>query len=274
LISLFKFSFLFFFAALEVNVSDFPVVALHGSDTILNCTFSGAKDFTLSELSVFWQLADTQRSVHAYFDKQDRYVDQDERFANRTSLFPSELASGNASLLLRRIRVADEGSYSCFVKADTYGKDSMFMQVAAPYSKPAVTWETDSNPKPGDVVALTCVAYGGYPEAQVLWQDGGGQNLTENVTISPVANEQGLFTIKSILTVVLEPNSTYSCRLTNPLLGDEGHASVTITAQSPVFPQVALWVTIGLAVCLLGLLIALAAVCHRKIKESCEELRA
>lgn len=94
-----------------------------------------------------------------------------------------------------------------------------------------MTWETDANPKPGDAVALTCVAYGGYPEAQVLWQDGSGQNLTENVTVSPVANEQGLFTIRSVLTVILEPNSTYSCRLTNPLLGDEGHASVTITGE-------------------------------------------
>lgn len=102
---------------------------------------------------------------------------------------------------------------------------------SAPYSKPSVTWETDTDPKPGDVVELTCLAYGGYPEAQVLWQDGSGQNLTENVTISPVANEQGLFTIWSVLTVVLEPNSTYSCRLTNPLLGDEGHASVTIMCE-------------------------------------------
>lgn len=118
------------YIALEVNVPDFPVVVLYGMDTVLNCTFTGAKSFNLSELSVFWQLADTQRSVHAYFDKQDRYVDQDERFANRTSLFPSELASGNASLLLRRVRVADEGSYTCFVKVDTYSKDSMFMQVA------------------------------------------------------------------------------------------------------------------------------------------------
>lgn len=35
----------------------------------------------------------------------------------------------------------------------------------------------------------------------------------------------------------------------------------------------ALWVTVGLAVCLFVLLIALAAVCRRKIKESCEEAR-
>lgn len=113
-----------------MHVPDFPVVVLYGTDAILNCTFSGAKNFNLSELSVFWQLADTQRSVHAYVDKQDRFVDQDERFANRTSLFAAELASGNVSLLLRRVRVADEGSYTCFVKVDTYSKDSMFMQVA------------------------------------------------------------------------------------------------------------------------------------------------
>ncbi|TWW67492.1 CD276 antigen B7 -like protein 3 [Takifugu flavidus] len=43
--------------------------------------------------------------------------------------------------------------------------------------------------------------------------------------------------------------------------------------QNVTFPPVALWVTVGLAVCLFVLLIALAAVCRRKIKESCEEAR-
>ncbi|MEQ2177507.1 hypothetical protein GOODEAATRI_004277 [Goodea atripinnis] len=46
-----------------------------------------------------------------------------------------------------------------------------------------------------------------------------------------------------------------------------------VYSQNIAFPPVALWVTVGLAVCLLGLLIALAAVCRRKIKESCEEAR-
>lgn len=81
-------------------------------------------------------------------------------------------------------------------------------------------------------MALTCVAYGGYPEAGVIWQNGGGHNLTDNITTSVVANEEGLFSMTSVLTVVLEPNSTYSCRLINPLLGDEGYAFVTITGES------------------------------------------
>lgn len=101
----------------------------------------------------------------------------------------------------------------------------------ASYSKPVVTLEPESNLRPGDEVALTCVAYGGYPQADVIWQDGSGRNLTENITDSVVANEEGLFTMTSVLTVILEPNSTYSCQLINPLLGEEGYAFVTITGR-------------------------------------------
>lgn len=40
------------------------------------------------------------------------------------------------------------------------------------------------------------------------------------------------------------------------------------------FPPEALWVTVGLSVCLVALLAALAFVCWRKIKQSCEEENA
>ncbi|XP_049574942.1 CD276 antigen [Syngnathus scovelli] len=260
-------------AQMEVLVPDQPMVALHDTDVILNCSFSPAGPFNASDVTIFWQLTDTKRSVYGYSEGHDQLADQAERFVNRTGLFPHELGRGNASLLLRKVLVADEGSYTCFVRVREYGSAAFFLQVAAPYSKPVVTLEPESNLRPGEEVALTCVAYGGYPEADVIWQDGGGRNLTDNVTTSVVANEEGLFSLTSVLTVVLEPNSTYSCRLINPLLGEEGNAFVTITGQNLSFPPVALWVTVGLAVCLLVLLVALAAVCRRKIKESCEEAR-
>uniref|UniRef100_A0A3Q1GZI3 CD276 molecule n=1 Tax=Acanthochromis polyacanthus TaxID=80966 RepID=A0A3Q1GZI3_9TELE len=261
------------YPVMELQVPEQPVVALYGKDVTLNCSFSHASPFNLSDLSVFWQLTDTKRNVHGYWEGHDQLVDQAESFANRTSLFPAQLGMGNVSLLLSRVVVADEGSYTCFVKVQDYGSAALLLQVAATYSKPVVTLDPESNLRPGDEVALTCVAYGGYPEADVIWQDGAGRNLTDNITTSVVANEEGLFTLNSILRVVLEPNSTYSCQLINPLLGEEGNAFVTITGQNIAFPPVALWVTVGLAVCLLVLLIALAAVCRRKIKESCEEAR-
>ncbi|XP_008309156.1 CD276 antigen isoform X2 [Cynoglossus semilaevis] len=260
-------------AQMEVEVPSLPQVALHGRDAVLNCSFSHVSPFNLSHLSVFWQLTDTKRSVHSYWGGRDQLTDQADRFANRTRLFPDRLALGNASLLLKEVVVADEGSYTCFVRVQDYGSAALLLQVAAPYSKPVVTLEPESNLRPGDEVALTCTAYGGFPEAGVVWQDGAGRNLTENITTSVVANEEGLFTMTSVLTVELEPNSTYSCLLINPLLGEEGNAFVTITGQNITFPPVALWVTVGLAVCLLLLLVALAAVCRRKIKESCEEAR-
>lgn len=40
------------------------------------------------------------------------------------------------------------------------------------------------------------------------------------------------------------------------------------------FPPEALWVTVGLSICLVILLVALAFVCWRKIKQSCEEENA
>ncbi|KAJ0056280.1 hypothetical protein NL108_004567, partial [Boleophthalmus pectinirostris] len=98
-----------------------------------------------------------------------------------------------------------------------------------PYSQPVVTLEPNFNHRPGDEVALTCVAYGGYPQAKVVWRNEGGHNLTENITTSHVANEKGLFSLTSVLTVVLEPSSTYSCQLINPLLGEEGKAFVSIS---------------------------------------------
>ncbi|XP_067351401.1 CD276 antigen isoform X3 [Channa argus] len=218
-------------AGMEVQVPEQPVVALHGRDALLNCSFNHPNPMNLSDLSIFWLLTDTKRSVHDYWGGKDQLVDQAESFANRTSLFHSQLGLGNASLLLSRVVVADEGSYTCFVRVQEHGSAALLLQVAAPYSKPVVTLKPESNLRPGDNVTLTCVAYGGYPEAGVIWQDGSERNLTDNIATSVVANEEGLFTMTSTLTVVLEPNSNYSCRLINPLLGDEGFAFVTITAE-------------------------------------------
>ncbi|KAL4660665.1 CD276 antigen-like isoform X1, partial [Arapaima gigas] len=261
-------------AILEVKVPDLPVVALFGQDAILNCSFSPISPFNMSALSLFWQLTDTKRSVHSFWAGRDQLAEQAEGFVNRTSLFHSQLSSGNTSLLLRNVQISDDGSFTCFVSMNSYNSASMLLQVAASYSKPAVTMEPNSNLRPGDHVSLSCTAYGGFPMAEVLWQDGSGHNLTDNVTSSQVANEEGLFSLRSVLKVVVEPNSTYVCRVKNPVLGEDSHASVTITDFQDVFPTVALWVTVGLAVCLLALLVALAVVCRRKIKESCEEAKA
>ncbi|XP_066491639.1 CD276 antigen [Tiliqua scincoides] len=257
--------------AVDIQVPDDPVVALFHHDATLRCSFSPDANFSLQDLSLIWQLTDTKRLVHSFADGQDQLANQGSSYANRTALFYDQLLRGNVSLLLRRVQISDEGSFTCFIRVQDYNSAAVTLQVAAFYSKPSLNLEPNKNLKPGDLVTLTCHTFLGYPEATVIWQDGQGNNITENITTSQVANEEGLFDVQSILRVVLEPNSTYSCLVKNPVLRQETHASVTITGQHLMFPAVALWVTVGLAICLLVLLVALAYVCQKKIRQSCKE---
>ncbi|XP_074862646.1 CD276 antigen isoform X2 [Carettochelys insculpta] len=257
--------------SVEIQVPDDPIIALFGQDAVLHCSFAPHADFSLAELSLIWQLTDTKRLVHRYVGGQDQLADQGSGYANRTALFYEELPRGNVSLLLRRVQISDEGSFTCFVWVRNYSSAAVTLQVAALYSKPTLHLEPNKNLKPGELVTVTCHAFRGYPAATVLWQDGHGNNITENVTTSQVANEEGLFDVRSVLQVELEPHSTYSCLVRNPVLQQETQASVSITAQHLTFPAVALWVTVALAACVLGLLGALAYVCRRKIRQSCKE---
>uniref|UniRef100_A0A674HG29 CD276 molecule n=1 Tax=Taeniopygia guttata TaxID=59729 RepID=A0A674HG29_TAEGU len=257
--------------AMEIQVPEEPVVALFGQDATLLCSFSPEANFSVAELSLIWQLTDTKRLVHGFSGGRDLLQDQGRGYANRTALFYDQLALGNVSLLLRRVRIADEGSFTCFVRVRDYDSAALTLQVAAPYSKPSVHLEPSKDLKPGDVAVVTCHTSGGYPEASVLWQDGRGANLTANVTTWQVANEEGLFEVRSVLRVLLEPGVTYSCLVLNTALRQHGHASVTITGQPQAFPAVALWVTVALAVCVVALLAVLAFVCHQKVRESCRE---
>nr|XP_058150447.1 CD276 antigen isoform X1 [Dasypus novemcinctus]XP_058150448.1 CD276 antigen isoform X1 [Dasypus novemcinctus]XP_058150449.1 CD276 antigen isoform X1 [Dasypus novemcinctus] len=256
--------------AVEVQVPEDPVVALVGTDAILRCSFSPKLGFSLAQLNLIWQLTDTKERVHSFTEGRD----QGSAYANRTALFPDLLAQGNMSLRLQRVRVADEGSFTCFVSIPDIGSAAVSLQVAAPYTKPSMTLAPSKDLRPGDTVIITCSSYRGYPEAEVFWRDGQGALLTGNVTTRQVANEQGLFDVHSDLRVVLGANGIYSCLVRNPVLQQDAHGSVTISGQPVTFPPVALWVTVGLSVCLVTLLVALAFVCWRKIKQSCEEEKA
>lgn len=243
--------------AMEIQVPEEPVVALYGQDTTLHCSFTPEANFSLKDLSLIWQLTDTKRLVHSFSDGRDQLTDQGGGYTNRTALFYDQLSQGNVSLLLRRVEIADEGSFTCFVRVRDYNSAAVTLQVAgemwlcsvihlsldavilhdafpflpAPYSKPNLNLEPNKDLKPGDRAVVTCQSSYGYPEASVLWQDSHGANITENVTTSQVANEEGLFDVYSVLHVLVEPSSTYSCLVRNPVLQQETHASVTITGE-------------------------------------------
>lgn len=256
--------------SIEVIVPDLPVTGILDEDVILPCSFSPPDGFSLQDLTVFWEIMKLQQ-VHAFTQGREQLEKQDPKFVNRTQLFLGQLPQGNMSLLLHRVSLSDEGTYTCFVNVGNFSSAAVNLQVAAFYTKPTLHLDPNEGFKPGDQVTVTCHTQRGYPQAEILWQDGSGKNLTENVTTSQVANEEGLFHVTSSIHVILETSDTYTCLVFNPLLQVVTHASLTVTGQHLSFPMVAVWVTVGLCACLLGLLVALACVCRKHLKQSCEE---
>lgn len=115
---------------MEIQVPEEPVVALFGRDATLCCSFSPEANFSLDDLSLIWQLTDTKRLVHSFSGGRDQLADQGGGYANRTALFYDQLAQGNVSLLLRRVEIADEGSFTCFVRVRDYSSAAVTLQVA------------------------------------------------------------------------------------------------------------------------------------------------
>lgn len=122
---------------MEVQVPEDPVVALVGTDATLRCSFAPEPGFSLAQLSLIWQLTDTKQLVHSFAHGRDQGSDPGSAYANRTALFPELLAQGNASLRLLRVRVADEGSFTCFVSIRDFGSAAVSLQVAGEHREGA-----------------------------------------------------------------------------------------------------------------------------------------
>ncbi|KAM4676547.1 CD276 antigen [Discoglossus pictus] len=257
-------------SAIELHVPDFPVIGLLDENVSLPCWFSPPAGFSLQDLNLIWKLTD-QQQVYAFSQGKEQLENQDPNFRNRTGLNLAELPQGNMSLNIQGISLSDEGTYTCFVNVESSSWAAVSLQVAASFTKPTLHLDPSEDLKPGDQVTVTCHTYHGYPEAELMWQDGEGRNLTENITTSQVANEEGLFHVQSAITVILETSNTYTCLVYNPLLQDVTHASLSVTGQHLSFPPLALWLTVGLCVCLIALLVALALVCRKQLKQTCEE---
>lgn len=115
---------------MEIKVSEDPVVALVGHDAILHCSFLPDANFSLNDLSLFWQVTDTNQLVHGFTEGQEQPAYQGSTYANRTALFYDQLARGNMSLLLRHVQISDEGSFTCFVKVRDFSRAAVTLQMA------------------------------------------------------------------------------------------------------------------------------------------------
>lgn len=124
---LFFLSFTFFFILFlflnhfKVLLPDANVTCIIPDDCILPCSFRPT-----GSVVIHWYKQ--QIPVHSYYYNKDQFGLQNRHFSGRTCLFNSHIPHGNASLLLRRVKVQDRGRYKCYTSTRK-GNQEMFVNL-------------------------------------------------------------------------------------------------------------------------------------------------
>ncbi|XP_062305883.1 CD276 antigen homolog [Osmerus eperlanus] len=191
----------------EMVCSGEPVRVLAGEDVVLPCSLG--RELDPGGLIVEWSRPDLKpESVHIYREGHDLH-DQHPSYKQRTSLFKEELKKGNVSLKLSRVRLEDEGLYTCLTyTADKQEKNNtavLLLVGAGPLCQPEISILGQQE---GGVL-LQCRSHTWHPHPRLEWLDGQGRVLPAVVTSSQA---DGSHTVSSNLTVQRNC-STVTCRV-------------------------------------------------------------
>lgn len=181
---------------LPVTFGDIDVTCIYSAECLLPCTSTN--------LDIIHWYKDTKQ-VHSYYYNKDQLSHQSEDYKGRTSLLPqSEIKNGDVSLLLKNIRVQDEGRYKCYTANEkTNDEKFVFVSVEAPVKSVDITLKDDT---------VTCNTSGVYPRPEVSWSS---EPLANEPLNSFPQTEEKLFMVRSELKVGVISTYKYTCSITS-----------------------------------------------------------
>uniref|UniRef100_A0A8C5GU19 Ig-like domain-containing protein n=1 Tax=Gouania willdenowi TaxID=441366 RepID=A0A8C5GU19_GOUWI len=161
----------------EINVS-----CVYNSICILSCSFRYEAD-VLHWDYITWT---GHVNVHSYYENKDQFEDQDPRFNGRTSLVEDQVTGRKTSLMLKNVKVQDEGKYKCFADSEKHGykTSTVVLQVDAPVQRVDMVRAGNS---------ATCSSEGVYPKPELTWSSSPQSSSTVQQT------EEKLYNISSSL---------------------------------------------------------------------------
>ncbi|XP_070299779.1 HERV-H LTR-associating protein 2 isoform X2 [Salvelinus sp. IW2-2015] len=164
------------------------VKCLYSEDCVLTCSFKPNE-----EEVVHWYKQ--QICVHSYYYQSDQLQLQNGHFSGRTSLFKDQLVHGNASLLLKRVDVSDEGLYKCYTSTLTVNKET-FVDVKVEALIQSVRMEMT-----GEVIS--CSSQNIYPAPEVAWSTDplSGPETLQNSTVKSL-DSKGLYIVESTVRIL------------------------------------------------------------------------
>ncbi|XP_046281081.1 butyrophilin subfamily 1 member A1 isoform X2 [Marmota monax] len=234
-----------------------PILAVLGEDVILPCTLVPAMNAENMELG--WFRTTFSQTVFIYWNHWEQTEEQMAEYRGRTSLVRGCLTEGHAAMLLRQVRVSDNGMYTCFFRhGGFYEEADLEVKVAGMGSDPQVHIEGPEE----DGVCLVCKAPGWFPKPQVQWRD-----LSENkfpaLSETHSQDTEELFSVEATLVVRDSSVGNVTCSVLNPVLGQE--KAMAIYIPEPFFPQASPWKpAFAVILTMLGLLLLGACYFIRK----------
>uniref|UniRef100_A0A3B5R1K2 Ig-like domain-containing protein n=1 Tax=Xiphophorus maculatus TaxID=8083 RepID=A0A3B5R1K2_XIPMA len=184
--------FLFLIADTETSVS-----CVINQDCILPCRFKNG--VTVME----WE-SKTSSLIVSYDHRGFSYS---ESFRSRASLFEDQISRGNGDLLLRGVKVDDEGRYRCTAKINGIYYTNL---VVLPIEVSTFRIHQDGN-------RITCSSEGIYPQPELTWSTEPPSNTTLQNRTTVHQTEEKLYDISSSLTVPDCSDRIYSCTIRTQL---------------------------------------------------------
>ncbi|XP_077473426.1 V-set domain-containing T-cell activation inhibitor 1 isoform X1 [Stigmatopora argus] len=201
--------------SLVQSLNRLPVANI-GKDHILSCFLpQDSEQSTLEKVSVTWRKKSLAGVVYRYEDGAESNGEQDSQFNGRVEIFTDLVVKGNASLLLRRVRLRDAGEYTCSLSHSRGSGNVNIKLRTAAFTAPTFTLSSG---------VLTANASRWFPRPNATWLDADGNVLPGNTDI--IEGSPGIFQVISILQSV-NTSDTYTCRIKNDLVASNSEAIVT-----------------------------------------------
>uniref|UniRef100_H0WUL3 V-set domain containing T cell activation inhibitor 1 n=1 Tax=Otolemur garnettii TaxID=30611 RepID=H0WUL3_OTOGA len=193
-----------------------------GEDGILSCTFE--PDIKLSGIVIQWRKEGVTGSVHEFKEGKDDLSGQDETFRGRTAVFADQVIVGNASLRLKNVKLADAGTYQCYISTSKGRGNADLEYKTGAFSMPEVNVDYNASSE-----SLRCEAPRWFPQPTVVWasQVDQGANFSEVSNTSFELNSENV-TMKVVSVLYnVTINNTYSCMIENGIAKATGDIKVT-----------------------------------------------
>ncbi|KAG2468412.1 butyrophilin subfamily 1 member A1-like [Polypterus senegalus] len=206
------------------------LVAAPGEMVTLPCLI--LSKISARDMEVRWYIKEFDNLVHLYHNQQDDVENQRPDYKGRTSLSKIGLEHGDLSLMLRGLRPADSGNYSCFASSESwYDEVKVALIVGATGTPPRTSLDSTN----GGAAVLTCTSEKWYPKPEVKWRDQHGHDVGAKAAVEMLQDSQGFLSIRSSI-VIQEESNTFSCLVRNNLPKTDTQSLLHVSQE--VFPHV------------------------------------